>query len=72
MKEKTSQNSHYARLRRRYRDTQGFPSRPSTHMKKETASLQQGIIYLYGIHSVQAALKPKKEFLNIFTLHKMP
>ncbi|WP_254493091.1 RNA methyltransferase [Bartonella sp. B1099] len=67
MKEKTSQNSHYARLRRRYRDTKGFLSRSSTHLKKEAASLPQGIIHLYGIHSVQAALKnPKRTFKCLY------
>ncbi|WP_375663409.1 TrmH family RNA methyltransferase [Bartonella sp. CL63NXGY] len=64
MKEKTSQNSHYARLRRRYRDTKGSPSRSFTHPKKKAASLQQGIIYLYGIHSVQAALENPKRILK--------
>ncbi|WP_273718577.1 MULTISPECIES: RNA methyltransferase [Bartonella] len=67
MKEKTSQNSHYARLRRRYRDTKGSPSRSSTNLKKGAASLQQGIIHLYGIHAVQAALKnPKRIFKCLY------
>ncbi|EJF86985.1 RNA methyltransferase, TrmH family, group 3 [Bartonella vinsonii subsp. arupensis OK-94-513] len=63
MKEKISKNSHYARLRRRYRDTKGSHSRSATYLKKEAVSPQQGKIYLYGIHSVRAALKnPKRIF----------
>ncbi|VEJ46070.1 TrmH family RNA methyltransferase [Bartonella vinsonii] len=67
MKEKISQNSHYARLRRRYRDTKGFHSRSATYLKKEPASPQQGKIHLYGIHSVYAALKnPKRIFGHLY------
>ncbi|ENN94995.1 TrmH family RNA methyltransferase [Bartonella vinsonii] len=67
MKEKISQNSHYARLRRQYRDTKGFHSRSSTYLKKEALSPQQGKIYLYGIHSVHAALKnPKRIFGHLY------
>ncbi|WP_455466663.1 TrmH family RNA methyltransferase [Bartonella sp. B39] len=63
MKEKISKNSHYAHLRRQYRDTKGFPSRSASHLKKETIPLPQGKIRLYGIHSVHAALKnPKRIF----------
>ncbi|WP_208435278.1 TrmH family RNA methyltransferase [Bartonella phoceensis] len=63
MKEKISKNSHYARLRRRYRDTKGFSSRSVIPQKKEAAPLQEGKIRLYGIHPVYAALKnPKRIF----------
>ncbi|UTO28805.1 TrmH family RNA methyltransferase [Bartonella harrusi] len=63
MKEKISKNSHYARLRRRYRDTKGSPSRSTLPPKKAVAPLQDGKIRLYGLHSVHAALKnPKRIF----------
>ncbi|WP_019223791.1 TrmH family RNA methyltransferase [Bartonella rattaustraliani] len=66
MKDKTSQNAHYARLRRQYRDAKGFPSRSATYFKKEAAPLQKGTIRLYGIHSVYAALKnPKRIFREL-------
>ncbi|MBB5074470.1 23S rRNA (guanosine2251-2'-O)-methyltransferase [Bartonella callosciuri] len=58
-----SKNSHYARLRRRYRDTKGLSSRSTPYLKKETSPLQQEKIRLYGIHTVHAALKnPKRIF----------
>ncbi|WP_336294178.1 23S rRNA (guanosine(2251)-2'-O)-methyltransferase RlmB [Bartonella sp. CB169] len=64
MKEKISKNSHYARLRRQYRDTRGFSSRFATHLKQKTAPLEQGKIRLYGIHSVHAALKNSKRIFG--------
>ncbi|EJF75131.1 RNA methyltransferase [Bartonella alsatica] len=67
MKDKISKNSYYAHLRRRYRDTKCFSSRPTTRLKKEAAPLQQGKIYLYGIHAVQSALKnPKRIFGSLY------
>lgn len=67
MKQKISQNSHYARLRRQYRDAKGFPSRFTTRPKKEAAPLQQGTIRLYGIHTVQSTLKnPKRIFRALY------
>ncbi|WP_208434545.1 TrmH family RNA methyltransferase [Bartonella taylorii] len=67
MKEKISQNSHYARLRRRYRDTKSFSSRSASCLKKATLPLQQRTIHLYGIHAVHAALKnPKRIFSGLY------
>lgn len=67
MKQKMSKNSHYARLRRQYRDTKGFSSRSTTRPKKEATPLQQGTIRLYGIHAVQSALKnPKRIFGSLY------
>ncbi|MET3590044.1 23S rRNA (guanosine2251-2'-O)-methyltransferase [Bartonella silvatica] len=63
MKEKISKNAHYARLRRQYRDAKSFSHRSSAYPKKEDISLSKGKIRLYGMHSVQAALKnPKRIF----------
>ncbi|UNE54728.1 TrmH family RNA methyltransferase [Bartonella machadoae] len=67
MKEKISKNSHYARLRRQYRDKKAFSSRSTSHQKKEAAPLQDGKIRLYGLHSVHAALKnPKRTFGGLY------
>ncbi|MET3560486.1 23S rRNA (guanosine2251-2'-O)-methyltransferase [Bartonella japonica] len=64
MKEKTSKNIHYARLRRQYRDAKGSSFRTATYLKKEADSLQKETIRLYGIHSVHAALKNPKRILK--------
>ncbi|WP_208441992.1 TrmH family RNA methyltransferase [Bartonella raoultii] len=67
MEQKISKNSHYARLRRQYRDAKGFSSRSITRPKKEAAPLQQGTIRLYGIHAVQSALKnTKRVFYSLY------
>ncbi|GAA4659224.1 RNA methyltransferase [Bartonella pachyuromydis] len=67
MKQKMSKNSHYARLRRQYRDAKGFSSQSTTRPKKKAAPLQQGTIRLYGIHAVQSALKnPKRIFSFLY------
>lgn len=67
MKEKISKNTHYARLRRQYRDAKDSSSRAATDLKKETYPLQKGTIRLYGIHSVHAALKnPKRIFRKLY------
>ncbi|WP_336279095.1 TrmH family RNA methyltransferase [Bartonella sp. CB175] len=68
MKEQTSKNSHYARLRRRYRDAKGLFSTSATHPKKRGFSFKQGRVHLYGIHSVCAALKnPKRVFWHLYS-----
>ncbi|CBI76584.1 tRNA/rRNA metyltransferase [Bartonella clarridgeiae 73] len=59
MKKNTPKDSHYARLRRQYRDTKGFLFQSSTHPK-----LQKEKIYLYGIHPVRAALKNPRRILR--------
>ncbi|WP_019218467.1 TrmH family RNA methyltransferase [Bartonella florencae] len=64
MKEKISKNSHYARLRRRYRDAKSISPRSLIQPKKKAESLQQGTIRLYGIHTVQSALKNPKRIFN--------
>ncbi|MCZ2158412.1 RNA methyltransferase [Bartonella sp. 220] len=67
MKEEISKNSHYARLRRRYRNTKGSHSRSDTYLKKKAVFPQQEKIHLYGIHSVHAALKnPKRIFGHLY------
>ncbi|WP_455475574.1 TrmH family RNA methyltransferase [Bartonella sp. B17] len=60
MKEKISKDSHYARLRRRYRNTKNSLSSSTTHLKQKNFPLKQGVIFLYGIHAVYAALKNQK------------
>ncbi|GAA5095442.1 RNA methyltransferase [Bartonella acomydis] len=64
MKEKISKNTHYARLSRQYRDAKSISSHSTIQPKKKIASLQQGKICLYGIHTVQSALKNPKRIFN--------
>ncbi|EJF81686.1 23S rRNA (guanosine-2'-O-)-methyltransferase RlmB [Candidatus Bartonella washoeensis] len=67
MKEKISKNFDYARLRPRSHYAKGFPSPPATHMDQKKSFLKEGIIHLYGIHSIYAALKnPKRVFKHLY------
>ncbi|EJF81835.1 TrmH family RNA methyltransferase [Bartonella doshiae] len=63
MKEKTFKNFHHPRLHRRSHNTKSFLSSSVIRLKQKAAPLKQGVIRLYGIHSVYAALKnPKRVF----------
>ncbi len=64
MKEKILKNSHYARLRRRHRDAKSISSYSTIQPHQTAAPLQIGTIRLYGIHTVQSALKNPKRILN--------
>lgn len=64
MDKKTNQDSHYARLRRQYRETKGFSTSHLVHQKQGHPPLAEGIIRLYGVHSVNAALKNPKRVLR--------
>ncbi|AGF74400.1 tRNA/rRNA methyltransferase [Bartonella australis AUST/NH1] len=67
MKEKTSKNSHYTRhthLCRRYYDKKGSASLPSQRIQKGKTPSIQGTFHLYGIHSVNAALKNPNRILK--------
>ncbi|MDD9329426.1 MAG: RNA methyltransferase, partial [Bartonella sp.] len=57
-------DSHYARLRRRYRDTKGSFFQSTTYVKQPPIPLQKEQIYLYGIHPVHAALKNPRRILR--------
>ncbi|WP_455474608.1 TrmH family RNA methyltransferase [Bartonella sp. B30(2025)] len=60
MQKKISKDSHYARLRRRYRDIKNSSSSSATYLKQSFSSLKKETIHLYGIHTVYAALKNPK------------
>jgi 23S rRNA (guanosine2251-2'-O)-methyltransferase len=56
--DKTAKDTHYAKLRRQFRDqkagnTGGFRPNPPTHAGTDTLD---GLLRLYGIHTVKAAL----------------
>ncbi|MCZ2203738.1 TrmH family RNA methyltransferase [Bartonella sp. A05] len=60
MNQKTNQDSHYARLRRQYRDKKAFAASHTVYQRQGYAPLRQEAIRLYGVHSVNAALKNPK------------
>ncbi|WP_078719538.1 MULTISPECIES: TrmH family RNA methyltransferase [unclassified Bartonella] len=64
MKKNTPKDSHYARLRRQYRDTKDFLFRSSTPLKQRSIPSKKEKIYLYGIHPVYAALKNRRRILR--------
>ncbi|WP_317993102.1 TrmH family RNA methyltransferase [Bartonella gliris] len=67
MKEKISKNFHSSRLRRRSHHTKGFSSPPAMRVEQKTSLLKEGLIRLYGIHSVYAAFKnPKRVFKHLY------
>ena len=56
-KSHTPKDSHYARLRRAHRDTQsGHEARPQRETLSPAPDLERGLVRLYGIHTVRAAL----------------
>ncbi|WP_455477378.1 TrmH family RNA methyltransferase [Bartonella sp. B41] len=64
MKEKISKNSHYTRLRHRYHNVKSSSSPSEMHQRQK---ISDGIIRLYGIHSVRTALQnPKRVFLRLY------
>ncbi|ETS07994.1 TrmH family RNA methyltransferase [Bartonella henselae] len=65
MREKISKSFHYNRLQRRSHDKKGFL--PAARMKQKSVPMRHGTIYLYGLHSVHAALKnPKRVFEHLY------
>ncbi|MCL6229666.1 23S rRNA (guanosine(2251)-2'-O)-methyltransferase RlmB [Bartonella bilalgolemii] len=64
MKKNIPQDSHYAHLRRRYRDIKSPFCQSSTYVKQPFIPLQKAQIYLYGIHPVHAALKNPRRILR--------
>ncbi|WP_297323519.1 RNA methyltransferase [uncultured Bartonella sp.] len=66
MTEKTPKDSHYARLRRQYRDMQGDKRAKPYRQKIDAAPIQSGKLRLYGLHTVEAALRnPKRNLLRL-------
>ncbi|WP_336287813.1 MULTISPECIES: 23S rRNA (guanosine(2251)-2'-O)-methyltransferase RlmB [unclassified Bartonella] len=67
MTKKISKNFRHAHLYHRCRDTKKSPSFSIRHSKHGTVPLREGGVRLYGIHSVQAALKnPKRIFKCLY------
>ena len=64
MNEKTPKDSHYARLRRQYRDRTGKKPEKTNRQKIEPAAFNAGELRLYGLHTVAAALRNKKRKLE--------
>lgn len=69
---KTPKDSHYARLRRQFRDSQtstSKQSRPSYKQSRPSSSpenVPDGIVRLYGLHTVRAALlNPRRKFKRL-------
>lgn len=66
MIEKTSKDSHYARLRRQYRDSRADNRTKTYRQKLDAAPIQSGKLRLYGLHTVEAALRnPKRKLLRL-------
>lgn len=57
MSEKTPKDSHYARLRRNYRDANGGGQRPIKRPVLSATDVPAGRVRLYGLHTVAAALQ---------------
>src|SRR5919109_1168435 len=56
-KTRTPKDSHYARLRRAHRERHGgHPAKPVRKALPPAADLESGLVRLYGIHTVQAAI----------------
>lgn len=67
MNEKTPKDSHYARLRRQYRDRMGKTPEKIYRQKIDATPIQSGRLRLYGLHTVGAALRnPKRKLLQLF------
>lgn len=67
MNEKTPKDSHYARLRRRHRAAKTGKTAKS-HAKKAIApaTVPEGRLWLYGFHTVEAALKnPRRKIYRL-------
>lgn len=66
MNEKTPKDSHYARLRRNYRDRVGNAPNRSSGKKVMGTPIESGKLRLYGIHTVGAALRnPKRKLIKL-------
>lgn len=66
MNEKTPKDSHYARLRRNYRDRVGNVPNRSSGKKIMGTPIESGKLRLYGIHTVGAALRnPKRKLIKL-------
>lgn len=66
MNEKTPKDSHYARLRRNYRDRVGNVPNRSSGKKVMGTPIESGKLRLYGIHTVGAALRnPKRKLIKL-------
>lgn len=64
MNEKTPKDSHYARLRRQYRDRTGKRAEKTNRLKVDPSPFGAGKLRLYGLHTVAAALQNKKRKLT--------
>lgn len=63
MNEKTPKDSHYARLRRQYRDSLGKRGEKNSRQTIAASPFAAGELRLYGLHTVGAALRNKKRKL---------
>ncbi len=70
MNEKTPKDSHYARLRRQYRDRSGLRGEKNNRPKIEPSPFNDGELRLYGLHTVAAALRNKKRKLKKLSVTK--
>ena len=70
MNEKTPKDSHYARLRRQYRDRSGLRGEKNSRPKIEPSPFNDGELRLYGLHTVAAALRNKKRKLKKLSVTK--
>jgi len=67
MSENTPKDSHYARLRRQYRDMKSIQdAKHSNRVTQSATMLRSDRVYLYGLHTVQAAVKnPKRRIFRL-------
>lgn len=67
MSEKTPKDSHYARLRRQYRERQGKKVEKNYRQPIAAAPFIAGELRLYGLHTVGAALRNnKRKLIKLF------
>lgn len=67
MNEKTPKDSHYARLRRQYRERQGKKVEKKYRQPITAAPYASGELRLYGLHTVSAALhNNKRKLIKLF------